>query len=185
LQAAIKQIEKDTESLVGVTSSQVNELFQITLQNAAALNNQSKQFPDAISAATSLTKGWAAALNVAGVPLNQARQEINSILKGQVDQNSVLAKSLNITNDQVRQWQAQGRLVDELNKKLEPYVAGNALAARSIAGIGSNIQDVIERLGRTSGEPLLEPIINLLDQVYNKLQNDRRAGNSVGRTVWG
>ena len=170
LQAAIKQIEKDTESLVGVTSSQVNELFQITLQNAAALNNQSKQFPDAISAATSLTKGWAAALNVAGVPLNQARQEINSILKGQVDQNSVLAKSLNITNDQVRQWQAQGRLVDELNKKLEPYVAGNALAARSIAGIGSNIQDIIERVGRTAGEPLLEPIINALDEIYKKLK---------------
>lgn len=175
LQAALKQIERDTESLVGVTSGEVNELFQITLQNAAALNNQSKQFPDAISAATSLTKGWAASLNVAGVPLNQARQEINSILKGQVDQNSVLAKSLNITNDQVRQWQAQGRLVDELNKKLEPYVAGNALAARSIAGIGSNIQDIIERLGRATGQPFLAPIIDALDEVYKYLKTNEVA----------
>jgi hypothetical protein len=183
LTAALKQIERDTESLVGVTSGQVNELFQITLQNAAALNGQSKQFPDAISAATSLTKGWAASLNVAGVPLNQARQEINSILKGQVDQNSILAKSLNITNDQVRQWQAQGRLVDELNKKLEPYVAGNALAARSIAGIGSNIQDIIERLGRSTGEPLLEPIINALDEVYKKLKGSEDSITAFFKTI--
>jgi hypothetical protein len=172
LREALKQIEKDTQQLVGVTSEQVNELFQITLTNAATLNNQSKQFPDAISAATSLTKGWAASLKVVGIPLNQARQEINSIVKGQVDQNSILAKNLNITNDQVNQWKAQGRLVDELNKRLDVFVAGNAIAARSIEGIGSNITDLIQRIGRISGEPLLEPIINVLDQIEKYLKKN-------------
>jgi hypothetical protein len=175
LRAALKQIEADTQSLVGVTSEQVNELFQITLTNAASLNNQSKQFPDAISAATSLTKGWAASLKVVGIPLNQARQEINSIVKGQVDQNSLLAKNLNITNDQVNQWKAQGRLVDELNKRLNVFVAGNAIAARSIEGIGSNITDLIQRMGRISGEPLLEPIINVLDQIEKYLKKNETA----------
>lgn len=172
LRDALKQIEIDTQSLVGVTSSQVNELFQITLTNAANLNQQSKQFPDAISAATSLTKGWAASLKVVGVPLFQARQEINSILKGQIDQNSALAKNLNITNQQVEQWRSQGRLVDELNKRLDTFVAGNAIAARSIEGISSNIQDLIERIGRTAGEPLLNPIIDVLADVERYLKSN-------------
>jgi hypothetical protein len=175
LEAALKQVERDTQSLVGVTSQEVNELFQITLTNAAALNNQSKQFADPIAAATSLTKGWAASLKVVGVPLDQARQEINSILKGQIDQNSILAKNLNISNQQVQRWQSQGVLVDELNKRLETFVAGNAIAARSISGIGSNIQDIFERLGRDAGKPFLEPIIAALDAIFRYLQANEQA----------
>jgi hypothetical protein len=170
LRAAIKQIEIDTQELVGVTSSQVNELFQITLTNAGALNNQSKQFPDAIAAATSLTKGWAASLKVVGIPLNQARQEINSIIKGQITQDSLLAKNLNITNQQVEAWRSQGKLVDELNKRLEVFVAGNGIAARSIEGISSNILDLSERITRNIGEPFLEPTINALAEVEKYLK---------------
>jgi hypothetical protein len=175
IKAALKQVEIDTQQLVGVTSSEVNELFQITLTNAASINNQSKQFPDAIGAATTLTKGWAASLKVVGIPLNQARQEINSILKGQITQDSILAKNLNITNQQVEQWRSQGRLVDELNKRLGVFVAGNAIAARSISGISSNIQDLIERLGRTAGTPFLEPLIDGLAAVEKYLKDNEAA----------
>ena len=109
------------------------------------------------------------------MPLVQARQEINSILKGQVDQNSILAKNLNITNQQVNEWRSQGRLVDELNKRLEVFVAGNAIAARSIDGISSNIKDLIERLGRTAGEPFLEPLISALAAVEKYLKDNEAA----------
>lgn len=162
IKAALKQIEKDTQELVGVTSSQVNELFQVLITNAGALNNQSKEFPDAISAATQLTKGFAAGLKTIGVPLIQARSEMGAILQGTIDVNSALAKSLGISNAQVQQWKSQGRLVDELNKRMEVFVAGNALGARSIDGISSNINDLVQRLGRVAGEPFLEPIISAL-----------------------
>ena len=175
LRAAIKQIEIDTQSLVGVTSAQVNELFQITLTNAGALNNQSKQFPDAIAAATSLTKGWAASLKVVGIPLFQARQEINSIIKGQITQDSLLAKNLNITNQQVESWRSQGKLVDELNKRLEVFVAGNGIAARSIEGISSNILDLSQRIGRNVGAPFLEPTISALAEIEKYLKNSEQA----------
>ena len=148
LRTALKQIEIDTQQLVGVTSADVNNLFQITLQNAAALNNQSKQFPGPIAAAGELTKGWAASLKVIGLPLYQANQEINSIIKGQITQDSLLAKNLSITNEQVNKWKSQGILVDELNKRLAVFVSGNAIASRSIEGISSNIQDIVEILGR-------------------------------------
>jgi hypothetical protein len=175
IDAALKQIETDTQSLVGVTSAQVNDLFQVTLTNAAELNKQSKQFPDPISAATSLTKGWAASLQVLGVEAGQARSEINAILKGQVNADSDVAKNLNITNEQVKAWKSQGILVDELNKRLETFVAGNAIAARSVAGIGSNIQDIVERLGRTVGQPLMEPFITALEEIYKFVQTNEGA----------
>jgi hypothetical protein len=166
LKAALKQIEVDTRSLVGVTSGEVNELFQITLGNAAALNQQSKEFPGPIEAATKLTTGWAASLKVVGIPLDQARQEINSIITSQIDNNSILAKNLNITNQQVAKWKAQGTLVDELNKRLDTFVAGNAIAAKSIDGVTSNIRDIFEIFGRTIGEPLLAPAVEALEKIF-------------------
>lgn len=175
LEGALKQIEKETEDLVGVTSAQVNELFQITLQNASQLNNQSKQFPGPIQAATSLTKGWAASLKVIGLPLAAASQEVNSILRGQLDQNSALGKNLNLTNEQINKWKAQGILVDEINKRLETFVAGNAIAAQSIEGISSNIQDAFEILGREVGKPLLQPVINALDAGFKYIKANREA----------
>jgi hypothetical protein len=175
IKAALKQIEIDTQNLVGVTSSQVNELFQVLITNAGALNNQSKEFPDAISAATELTKGFAAGLKTIGVPLVQARSEISAILQGQTDVNSALAKSLGITNPMIEQWRSQGRLVDELNKRMNVFVAGNALAARSIEGISSNINDLAQRLGRVAGEPFLEPIIAALADVEKFLKANEQA----------
>jgi hypothetical protein len=185
LEGAIKTIQKETQSLVGVTSGQVNELFQITLQNAASLNNQakgmvdktgkdiSKEFSDPIKAATKLTAGWAAGLKVIGIPLASAGQEINSILKGQVDSNSTLAKNLNITNAQVNQWKAQGTLVTELNKKLNVFAEGNKIAANSIDGIMSNIQDYFELFAKEVGKPLLQPVIDGLNDVFKVIDDNK------------
>lgn len=173
LNAALKQIEKDTVDLVGVTSADVNQLFQITLQNAAALNQQSKEFPKPIEAATSLTKGWAASLKVMNIPLFAANQEINSIVKGQITQDSLMAKNLGINNEMVQRWKSQGTLVDELNKRLQTFVTANGIASRSIEGIGSNIQDTIEIIGREAGQALLEPVIQSMDFVYQGLKNSK------------
>lgn len=185
LDEAIKTIQKETQSLVGVTSGQVNELFQITLQNAADLNNQakgllddtgkdiSKKYNDPIMAATKLTKGWAAGLKVVGIPLASASQEINSIIKGQIDVNSTLAKNLKITNEEVNQWKAQGKLITELDKRLKTFVAGNAIAANSIDGIMSNIQDYWELFAKEVGKPLLQPVIDALNDVFKVIDDNK------------
>lgn len=162
IQSAIKQIAKDTESLVGVTDTQVNQFFDSTLQNASQLIDQSKQFSDPIKSATALTKGFAASFKVAGLEASQIQSEIRSILTGEELDNSTLAKSLQISRQQVETWREQGVLVDELNSRLQVFVAGNAIAARSIGGVASNLQSLVDRIGRTSGEPLLEPIIQEL-----------------------
>ena len=189
LRESLKQIEKDTVDLVGVTTDQVNGVFQVLLQNSQKFIGQSQEFRDPIEAATASTKNWAAALGTLGLPLEQANQEIRSILQGDVNNpDSVIAKTLQISREQYDTWVANGVLIDELNKKLEVFAAGNALAAKSVSGITSNIQSFIEDTARLAGADLLDPIIDSLNAVYKILDNNRDlieelAGNNVKELV--
>lgn len=175
IKEAIETIRRDSLELVGVTSSELVPLFQILASNTQAIADQSSEWADPIDAAGKLTIDFAATLGTLGVPLVQARQEINSILQGTIDQNSVIAKSLNLNNQQVQQWKQQGVLVDELRERLQPFVEGNALAARSISGITSNIQEVFEIITRETGEPLFEDIVDQLEKVYVFIQENQEA----------
>lgn len=175
LKEVLKQVQIDSINLVGVTSQQLTGVFQILTSNVASLSRQSSEFADPLEAAGKLTIDFAAALGTLGVPLEMAGQEINSILKGLVDQNSVVARQLGITNQQVAQWKAQGVLVDRLRERLEAFTAGNALNAKSISGITSNLKDVFEVVARVAGEPLLKPIVDALKQIETFALNNREA----------
>lgn len=189
LRESLKQIEKDTTELVGVTTDQVNGVFQVLLQNSQKFIGQSKEFSDPIEAATASTKNWAAALGTLGLPLEQANQEIRSILQGDVNNpDSVIAKTLQISQEQYDQWVANGELIDRLNDKLEVFAAGNALASKSIAGITSNIQSFFEDTARIAGADLLEPVVDSLNAVYSILLDNRDlieelAGDNVQELV--
>lgn len=173
IRAALQNIREESLNLVGVTSQELVPLFQILTTNASKLSNQSKEFPDAIGAAEKLTTDFAAALGTLSIPLNQAQEEINSILQGQISVDSRLAKSIGLNNEQVKLWQQQGVLVDKLREKLEPFVAGNQLAAQSIGGISSNIQEIVQETARVAGEPLFEILTQELQQVYELLQDNK------------
>ena len=170
IRKSLNQIAIESLDLVGVTSGQLTDLLQIALTNATKITNQSKDFADPIKAAERLTLSFAGAFGAMQIPLYQARQEINSILSGTIDMNSQLAKGLSITNDQVRSWGAQGILVDKLINKLQPFIAGNALAARSISGITSNIQEILEITTRLAGENLTVLFVDGLDVIYQYLK---------------
>ena len=174
VQAAIDKIRQGSLELVGVTSNQLIDSFQII---AGQIGNIGGSLDDA----TKLTLSFAASLGTMGLDLSQARQEITSILTGTIDMNSVLAKSLNLTNSQVASWKSQGKLIDELTKRLEPFRAGNALAAKTINGVTSNIQEYIEEIARIAGSGLLDPIVDELNKVYDflKVNKDELAAIST------
>jgi hypothetical protein len=170
IRKSLNQIAVESLDLVGITSGQLTDLLQIALTNATKITNQSKDFADPIKAAERLTLSFAGAFGAMQIPLFQARQEINSILSGTIDMNSRLAKGLSITNDQVRSWGSQGILVDKLINKLQPFIAGNALAARSVSGITSNIQEILEITTRLSGENLTALFVDGLDVIYQYMK---------------
>lgn len=166
VQEAVKSIRQGSLELVGVTSAQLIPLFQITAQNSANIGASLKESGD-------LTLSFAAALGTLGVPLDQARQELTSIYTAQISSDSQLAKSLGLNNQMVNQWKAQGVLVERLNERLGAFRAGNALAANTIEGVGSNIQEIVDEIARVVGEPLLQPIVNQLNLVYNFLNANK------------
>lgn len=158
----IRQLKVESLDLVGVTSKELVPVFQ---QVAGGITPIGASLTDA----RGLTLSFAAALGTLQVPLAQSQQEITSIFQGTIDTNSVLAKSLNINNDMVNKWKAQGTLVSELTKRLEPFREGNKLASQTFGGVTSNIQEVFDIIGQRAGEKLLAPLVQGLTEVYNFL----------------
>lgn len=171
IKKSLNQIAIESLDLVGVTSGQLTDLLQISLTSASKITNQSKEFADPIKAAERLTLSFAGAFGAMQIPLFQARQEMTSILTGTIDMNSRLAKGLNITNEQVRAWSSQGVLVDKLIEKLQPFIAGNAMGARSISGITGNLKEILEITTRLAGENLTAIFVDGLDVIYQYLKS--------------
>ena len=181
IDAAISKIRRDSLDLVGVTSKDLVEVFGIISQQISGVGLSLDQAAD-------LTSSFAAGLGTIGLPLDQARQEIQSILTGTIDVNSVLAKSLGITNAQLKTWIAQDTVYERMTDRLSAFVEGNAQAAATIGGVSSNIQEVIDEIGRAAGVPLMDPIVKGLDQIYSFLQKNAEliskiAGDYLGRVV--
>ena len=174
--AAVKQIREGSLELVGVTSKELVPIYQMVAQNAASIGAS-------LTDAADLTLTFAAALGTIGLPLYQARQEIQSIFLGYIDQNSLLAKTTNITNEMVAKWKAQGTVVENLTKKLEAFRAGNVLAAQTINGVTSNIVEVFDEISRASGEGLLKPISDQLTLVYNLSRDSRNEIQNVAKGI--
>ena len=174
LREALLQLEEDTRELVGVTSRQVNEAFTIVLENIGRIAGQSQVFTDPLDSAIELSKGVVAALGAIGLPLQQVRQEFRALISGELrDRNAILAQTLNISRREFNIAKANGELVDFLNDKLQVFIETNKLQAQTILGIGSNIRDLFEIIGRELGEPLLEPITQGLRELDEILKANR------------
>ena len=186
LKASIKEVELATMSLVGVTSQQTSEVFNVILANTGQLNGQLKsaatqaeKFKDPLDAAAKLAPGLVATLGTIGLPMAQAAQEVGSLLKGEIDQSAQVAKSLGITRQMIESWKAQGVLVDKLTQKFDPFIKANGEAAKSVGGITSNIQDMFEIMGREAGKPLAIGFVDGLQAAYEVIQKVMPAVQAV------
>lgn len=166
VEAAIKSLRQKSIDLVGVTSKDLIPVFQIISRYSTQLGLSMEQVSE-------LTASTAAGMGTMGVPLFQAQQEITSILSGTIDMNSVMAKNLGITNEMVAKWKSQGRVYEELNARLSAFRAGNELMAQTIEGVSSNIQEMVDEVGRAAGEQLLGPVTEQLTKVYEYLKKNR------------
>jgi hypothetical protein len=162
IEAAIAKLRQGSLELSGVTSQDLIPLFQQIVQEGTRIG---ATLDDSVE----LSLKFAAALGTLNIPLYQSRQEIGSILQGNIDNNSILAKTLGLTNDQVEKWIAQGTAVEELNKRLEAFRAGNRLSANTLTGLTSNIKEIFDEVGRRAGAPLLKPILVEVRRFYDFL----------------
>ena len=176
IEKRIESIRQRSLDLAGVTSGEVIEVFGIVASQAG-------QIGASLEDAEDLAIKFAAALGTFGLPIQQARQEIGSILRGDVGPDSYLAKSLGISSPDIKKARQEvGGLVAFVNKKLEAAVAGQAIAAKSFSGVTSNIADFGELLGEAFGKPLVQPLIDGLTVVYDLLVSikDEALGAAAG-----
>jgi lambda family phage tail tape measure protein len=183
VQKRIDSIRERSIALAGVTSNEVIEVFGIVASQIGQIGGGLKEAED-------LAINFSAALGTFGIPLYQARQEIGSILRGDITTDSYLAKALGITNEEVARAKTQaGGVVKFLEDRLAASIAGQRIAAQGFSGVVSNIRDLGELVAQRFGAGLLDPLLNALAGVFERLFKIREqlfsladaAGQFIGR----
>ena len=171
----VDSIRKRSIELAGVTSNDVVEVFAIVSSQIGMIGGGLKDAED-------LAISFSAALGTFGLPLHQARQEIGSILRGDITKDSYMAKALGITSEDVERARTQaGGVVAFIQNKLEGAVAGQKIAAQSFSGVMSNLKDLQELFGQEFGKGLLDPMLGGLRTVFNYLNSIRDTLFAIGR----
>ena len=159
----IDSIRERSIALAGVTSNEVIEVFGMVASQIGQIGGGLKDAED-------LAINFAAALGTFGIPLYQARQEIGSILRGDITTDSYLAKALGITNEDVAKAKTQaGGVIKFLEERLAASVAGQRIAAQGFSGVVSNIRDLGELISQKFGAGLLDPMLGGLTKVFDFL----------------
>ena len=164
IEKTLENIRRRSLDIAGTTSEAIVQVFGVVASQVGAIGGSLKDAED-------LAITFAGALGTIGMsdPM-LANQEIRSILTGNIDQNSVLARSLGITNEEIQKAKrSSDGLVAYLIKRLEGFSAGQKLAAQGFGGIISNIQEVRQEAARSFGKPLLAPLLDSLAAVYDRL----------------
>lgn len=178
LEESLKNIRVRSLDIAGTTSDAVIQVFGVVAQ-------QIGQFKGTLKDAEDLAVSFAGALGTIGLTdPAQATQEIRSILTGNIGPDSLLARTLGITNDQITKAKASTEgLVVYLEKRLAAFSAGQSIAARSFSGITSNIMEIREEVSRAFGAPMLEPLLTGLTEVYNRMQRVVKPSMQLAQTL--
>lgn len=183
VQKNIDSIRERSIALAGVTSNDVIEVFGI-------VSSQIGQIGGGLKEAEDLAINFAAALGTFGIPLYQANQEIGSILRGQITEDSRLATALGIRSPDIAKAKGEiGGVVKFLEDRLSASVAGQKIAAQGFSGVVSNIRDLGELVGQNFGRGMLAPLLSGLTAVFETLFRIKqqifdiasKAGETVGR----
>ena len=164
IEETITNIRRRSLEIAGTTSEAIIQTFSVVSAQIGQIGGDLKDAED-------LSISFAAALGTIGLsnPM-YATQEIRSILTGNIDQNSVLARSLGITNEDVTKAKASAEgLVSWLENRLAAFGAGQKIAAKQLSGVLSNVLEVYEEFTREVGKPLLAPLLESITAVFDKL----------------
>lgn len=159
---SIERIRDKSLEIAGTTSEAMIGVFNIVASQIGSFGGTLPQAED-------LAAKFSGALGTLGMsdPM-YARQEIGSVMMGNIGPDSVLAKTLNISNADIQKAKEQGKLYEYLTDKLAIFEAGQKQAARGFRGITSNIQELSEELKRSFGASLLDPILKRISAFYDK-----------------
>lgn len=139
----------------GLASDMMKEIQRLGLETTATTKDLVQGVQNVMGSALNVgmklediprfTVSAAQAMQTLGIPLEQMRTEVDAILTGQIDSgDDILAKRLNLNKEMIQTWQQQGKLVEELTKRLEPFNLAGKDVANTWKGLTSNLQEAID-----------------------------------------
>lgn len=168
---------------IPLATEQMQKLRIAGLQTAATTTQLVDAFQQAIGAGSAagltldqvrnFTVDIVQAAGALKLPYQQVSQEVRTILEGTIDQNARIAKALGITNAMVKDWREQGRLAEELNKRLEIFRASGEKVAKTFAGVKSNFQEAIDVIGGAATLRTFDAIRDRLGRVTDSLLDSK------------
>lgn len=128
------------------------------------------------------------AMTAMKIPVVQMRTEVEALLSGNINRSQdLLATNLGITGEMVRNWQKQGTLVAELEKRLRVFADAGEATAQTWSGLKSNMQDALDYLSSKTGSGLFEgakqSYRELLALLVNTDQNKLGLGDDIQNIV--
>lgn len=149
-------ILKGEEALKGaaqLAEAQVKELRRAGLETAATTKELVLAFQTALGGGLSagltpdqirkLTIQFSQAAGALNVPQIQLSQEIGSALRGDITQDSRIAKALQLTSAEVQKWKAEGpdKLFEELASRMEAFSVAGKEIAKTWEAVVSNLTE--------------------------------------------
>lgn len=151
LQAARQEVVQLAADIPGITETDIQPVFENLAGSVGELGLEVRELPE-------LAANTAAAFQVLNVPLFQARQEIQSLIRGEVNRNTEIANRLGLQAEDLKQARERGELGEFLNEQFAAAGAGAGLLADLTENATSNLETILDRIARRLGEPFLEPI---------------------------
>lgn len=198
LKDATGQTLTGTEALAaatGLADDQMQKLRVAGLQTAATTKELAIAYQAAIGSGLSaglnldqirtLTIQITQAAGAMAVPMDMLKQEVTSILRGDIDINSVVAKNLGLTNAQVRAWKEQGVLAAELGKRLESFTVAGAEIAKGWDATKTNMGEARDAIAGMVTSGYLDELKRGLQDAMGGLFNTKTAtvsGELTGAT---
>lgn len=145
------------------SNEQLINAFQITLSSglAAGVTDMGQLL--------NLSTAFLQTATAMQVPLDQMRQEISSILTAQISSDSVIGKSLGITNEQVKKAKEQGTLVQLLNERMAQFVIAAKDANGTLDVMLANTKEALSTLAGRATRSLFDGVKQGLSSAFNVL----------------
>ena len=165
-----KNLEIATQSIAGLTTARLTSVTREVTKNLNLIQGQSQQFTESLEIIENLVPSIAGALSTLGLPELQDTQEIRELLRGQFnDQRALLGVQLGISKQEADLARSQGRFVDLLLERLQPFVEGNRIASEQLGNILVNFQDSQEILARSFAEQFAPPLVEAANNLFKAL----------------
>ena len=109
-----------------------------------------------------LVSKFANALSNIGMPTWQLPQELRSILSGNITKDSMVAKVLQISNEDVAQWKAAGTLFEELSNKVGKISDAGDSAQVALTSLKSVVDQALGNMTKPLFDELVQSFTNVV-----------------------